>query len=343
VSRTVLLSVSVVLALLAACIVALVMASTKPAEAAFPGRNGDIVFARRDPHTNLPQVYRMRPDGTGAKKLSDAPGERSWMPTFSADGTKIAFAHLGPECDDGCDWGWHDVWLMDANGSNERDLIDERTPYDDFEPAWYPSGRKIAFSSDRHDPGDDYDIYTLTLNAAGNVTTWPPTRLTFSCDREFADQPAVSPDGQRLAFSGRRDTTCTPEACQNQDAEIYVMDANAPEGDANVPRQLTDNATYRDSYPDFSPDGSKIVYTSFRNGNEDIFVMNADGTGKKNLTRNSAWDTDPAFSPDGRSIVFASNRDGDQEIWRMRASGSNPTKLTNNNVGDQQPDWQPRP
>jgi dipeptidyl aminopeptidase/acylaminoacyl peptidase len=87
-----------------------------------------------------------------------------------------------------------------------------------------------------------------------------------------------------------------------------------PESSSNQPVRLTDNATYGDSQPDFSPDGRQIVYSSYRNGSQDIFVMKADGSGKKNLTRNAAWDADPAFSPDGRYIVFASNRDGDSDL-----------------------------
>jgi Tol biopolymer transport system component len=149
------------------------------------------------------------------------------------------------------------------------------------------------------------------------------------------DGPDVSPDGSKIAFSSRRDSV--------GDYEIYVMDADEPEGEGNVPLKLTDNLTYIDSQPDWSPDGSKIIYESLRNGNVDIFVMNADGTGKKNLTRHPATDADPAFSPDGRFIVFESDRDGDSEIWKMRTDGSNLTKLTRNTINDGSPDWQPRP
>jgi Tol biopolymer transport system component len=62
---------------------------------------------------------------------------------------------------------------MNADGSKEIGLFAD--PQDDLDPAWFPSGRRIAFSSDRHNPEDAYDIYTLTLDAAENVTTWPPS------------------------------------------------------------------------------------------------------------------------------------------------------------------------
>jgi TolB protein len=126
------------------------------------------------------------------------------------------------------------------------------------------------------------------------------------------------------------------------------MKANAPEGSTNRPVRLTANAA-SDSKPDWSPDGKKIVFQSRRTGNEEVFVMNADGSLQRNLTKNLAEDGDPAFSPDGKKIAFYSARpmgqvQGDAEIWRMRTDGTNPVQLTDNeNITDAAPVWQPIP
>lgn len=69
--------------------------------------------------------------------------------------------------------------------------------------------------------------------------------------------------------------------------------------------------------------------------------MNADGSGKINLTSNSAVDLSPAWSPDGAKIVFSSDRDGDSDIYTMDADGSNLVQVTNARYDEGQPDWQP--
>src|SRR5262245_49125199 len=69
----------------------------------------------------------------------------------------------------------------------------------------------------------------------------------------------------------------------------------------------------------------RIAFTSKRDGNNEIYVMNADGSGQTNLTNNPASDAGPAWSPDGRQIAFGSFRDGNGEIYVMNADGSGQT------------------
>jgi Tol biopolymer transport system component len=332
VCRTLVLTATVVLASVAACMAALVVAVLKPAEAAFPGRNGDIVFIKEkkgNTTTGYEQaIHRMKPDGTNVRKIYYVP-EYNTEPAWSADGTKIAFEHADVSVQVN-----HDIWLMDADGSDainltQKDAIDSRWP------AWFPSGRKIVFSSDWDAPNHNYYLYSVSFDTAGNVNG-TPTRITSGDSESVYDiTPSVSPDGSQIAFSGSRNG--------EDDGEIYVIDADRPEGPDNRPVQLTDNATLGDQDPDWSPNGTKIVFVRMQNGRTDVFTMNADGTGKKNLTRNQANDQDPAFSPDGRYITFASDRHGDWEIMRMRADGSRQVQLTKNSYHDYSPDWQPLP
>jgi len=76
-----------------------------------------------------------------------------------------------------------------------------------------------------------------------------------------------------------------------------------------------------------------IVFASDRDGNSQIFVINADGSNQTRLTTNPASDTEPAFSPDGTRIAFTSNRDGNSEIYVMNADGGNQTRLRLINTG----------
>lgn len=86
---------------------------------------------------------------------------------------------------------------------------------------------------------------------------------------------------------------------------------------------------------------SKITFTSLRDGNEEIYIMNADGSGQTNLTNNPADDGGSSFSPDGSKIVFASKRDGNWEIYIMNADGSGQENLTNNTAEDESPSFSP--
>ena len=85
----------------------------------------------------------------------------------------------------------------------------------------------------------------------------------------------------------------------------------------------------------------KIAFTSNRDGNDEIYVMNADGSNQTRLTNNTALDDAPAWSPDGTKIAFHSSRDGNEEIYVMNADGSNQTRLTNNSAFDFEPGWSP--
>jgi len=94
-------------------------------------------------------------------------------------------------------------------------------------------------------------------------------------------------------------------------------------------------------YAAFPGTNGKIAFESYRDGNAEVYVMNADGSGQTNLTNNPADDGVPAWSPDGTKIAFYSNRDGNPEIYVMNANGSGQTRITNNPASDYEPTWSP--
>ena len=105
-------------------------------------------------------------------------------------------------------------------------------------------------------------------------------------------------------------------------------------------RRLT-NDRASDRSPAWSPGGTRIAFHSYRDGDWDIFLMNADGYNPRRLTHSSASDAFPVWSPDGTQIAFQSYRDGDWDIYVMDADGSNLRRLTNNNASDESPAWSP--
>lgn len=112
-----------------------------------------------------------------------------------------------------------------------------------------------------------------------------------------------------------------------------LMGADAPAG------KLLKVTNVESSYPFWSPDGTKIVFHSDRNGAPDIYTMNADGTGLVRLTDHPQADQTPVWSPDGRKIVFQSLRDGNEELYVMNVDGSNQVNITRHPASESHPYW----
>jgi erythromycin esterase-like protein/Tol biopolymer transport system component len=238
--------------------------------------------------------------------------------------------------------GEQEVYLMSADGSTLRRLTDN--PERARQPAWSPDGGQIAFVRRR----DLTDLEIFVMNADGSE------------QRQFTDsyysletEPAWSPDGSRIAFASDlfyvRDTERRPVT----GFDIFVMDVD---GSGLTP--LTGNSVWRlkgddgsadeavaggvwNTSPKWSPGGGQIAFRSNRDGNNEIYVMDADGSQQRNLTHHPASDTDPTWSPDGQKIAFVSDRDGNEEIYVMEADGSNAVRLTQDPRKDTYPAWSP--
>ncbi len=220
-----------------------------------------------------------------------------------------------------------EIYSMNPDGSDQTNLTNH--PGRETGPKVSANGQKVVFSSDRDAPSPTNVTEIYSMNAEDGTGQ---TRLTNDPGYDLA--PAFSPDGLKIAFASSR---------AGGDFEIWVMDANG----AN-PTRLTTHAGQDDS-PVFSPNGQKIAFNSAigAQGQYDIVVMNADGTGQTNLTNSAAdMDVQPAFSPDGQKIVFASNRDrtsggGPYEIYSMNVNGTFQTNLTHSTATDAQAAFSP--
>lgn len=108
------------------------------------------------------------------------------------------------------------------------------------------------------------------------------------------------------------------------------------------PDGLAYQVTYSANYdPSFSPNGKKMVYISTIDGHEQLFVMNTDGTGSVQITRDDADHEDPAWSPNGKKIAFVYNKDKLEVISMMNADGSGVERLTPESVRAIHPNWSP--
>ena len=103
-------------------------------------------------------------------------------------------------------------------------------------------------------------------------------------------------------------------------------------------QQLSDGPWF-DAFPSWSPDGKFIVFESDRDGDLEIYVMNADGSSPRQLTDNSMTDGYATFSPDGENIAFQSDRYGAPQIFVVRSSGSEEISMTEEGVRGETFSW----
>lgn len=241
-----------------------------------------------------------------------------------SDGARIAFASTRR--------GEFDIYVMNADGGEVACLTKQQGG---AHPAWSPDGQRIAFTSRRD---GNYEIYVMNVEDALRSEGADGSGVTRLTNNPTIDsEPSWSPDGKRIIFSSYRDDNW----------DVYVLDVEDPprgEGaDGSKVLRLTDDPA-PDTNPSWSPDGRRIVFHSERDGNWEIYVLNADGS-QVNLTNNPGNDWHPAWSPNGRRIAFQSARDGNWEIYvlnveeALRSEGGGVTRLTDDPASDCYPTW----
>jgi hypothetical protein len=181
---------------------------------------------------------------------------------------------------------------------------------------------KILFYSDRL--GAQTSLMVMDPDG-GNVFVWTGGGDEWIYQQAVKNED-VSPGGERKVIVSDRQITSL---------QLWTIDLAT-----NFHQQIT-NLSDVAYDPAWSPIDDRVVFVSPYLGNDEIFVINADGTGLTQLTFNQwEWDKHPSWSPDGSQIIFWSNRETQRmQIWAMNADGSNVRNLSNNEFNDWDPVW----
>jgi len=316
----------------------------------------DRIAFTKDPSGNV-EIYVMNADGTGVTRLTDSPRDDQ-DPAWSPDGTRIAFASRRDSDQPPVPLEVREIYVMNADGSGATRLTHMNTSTWNVNPTWSADGSQIAFQSHRDGNNEIYimnadgtGVTRLTSDSASDaqpawfgVTGSPPNQppvatFTSSCSGLTCSFTSTSsdPDGSIVAYTwtfGDSGTSTLPDPSHTYGsagtyaAILTVTDNQGATG------SVSDTVTV--SPPSLA---GKIAFTSNRDGNNEIYVMNADGSGVTRLTDNPAIDQDPAWSPDGTRLAFSSTRDGNYEIYVMNADGSGVTRLTTDPARDASPAW----
>jgi Tol biopolymer transport system component/DNA-binding winged helix-turn-helix (wHTH) protein len=260
-------------------------------------------------------IFLLRLDTSTRRKLTSPPASTTgdYYPAFSPDGKRLAFARA-------VSFSATDLYVLSLGGGEPKRLTFDGLTIDGL--AWSGNSREIIFSSRR---GGSFNSL-WRISADGGV---PERVSTFG---EDVISPAVSRGGNRLAYTRLLD-----------DMNIWAYTLNGKGGVASKAPLIA--STFRDSDPDYSPDGRRIAFTSGRSGSFGIWVCDADGSNSRLLFDGGPYVTgSPNWSPDGRKIVFDTRakdpaKAGNPSVWMVDADGGEAHPLTGAGTGDVAPTW----
>jgi serine/threonine protein kinase len=252
--------------------------------------------------------------GTGkTEKIFDGDAVQ---PSWSPDGKWIAFWGLPKGT------GERALWTINASGGSPVKISNDN--YINWSPFWSADGKHLYFSSNR---GGSMNLWWVKIDdGSGNVSSDFEPVITPSLSSVMAK---ISLDGKKVIYVAK-DTR----------ANIYRINLDpVSENITGTPEAVTEGSR-QFGYPSVSPDNKYIAATS-TGQQEDIYIINTDGSGFLKLTNDIYKDRGPKWSPDGKSLLFYSDRYGKYEIWEIDVDGSNLRKITNTNGLASVPNWFP--
>lgn len=244
------------------------------------GLRGTIYYSIWDNVRREYALYQIAADGTGKTQIIAGMHQPqvNWQGTHLIARARSGVPTLG-------------LYLIELTGEETPPISLVTSHVDDLYASFSPNGQQVVFASNRM----SQRLWTL-------FTTWVDEEDDLTAVT-VGHTPAWSPNSDRIAFKG-----CDE---QGNNCGIYTIAANG----LDKRRLVADPSA---GFPAWSPDGKQIAYMSNREGTWDIYIVGADGSGLKRLTRSSSSDGLPAWSPDGRGVAYLSHRDQSWGIYLQR-------------------------
>ena len=202
--------------------------------------------------------------------------------------------------------------IMDQDGVNRRFLSNGGSIV--LTPRFSPNRQEITYMS--YESGQP-QVYLLQIETGQRELVGNFPGMTFA--------PRFSPDGQKVILSLGRD---------DGNSNIFAMDLRS-----RTTTRLTDSGSI-DTSPSYSPDGSRVVFTSDRGGQPQIYVMGADGSGQNRISFGGGSYSTPVWSPRGDLIAFTKQSGGEFQIGVMRTDGSG-ERILSSGFQQEGPTWAP--
>jgi Tol biopolymer transport system component len=233
--------------------------------------------------TQRGDIWVMRGNGTGRRRITRSGRGLDFDPDFSPDGRRIVFrTSRGRYAPDHYGIGLEGIFVVEVGTRRERQI---QPPTGGLFPAWSPDGNMIAFSGLRSDGAPVDTIQLMRPDGSGRSDLGVP-----------GESATWSPDGSRIAYGSHPG---------DGNWAVWTMRADGTDLRHLTHPVLRRPAGAHGDAPDaWSPDGTRIVYSSEAGGDYEVFVMNADGSGRRRVTHWRGGDNASAWLPDGR-IVFA--------------------------------------
>lgn len=281
----------------------------------------EIVFSSEgrdqpDVRNSQPSVLWIVNVATGAKRLLT--DRDAMQPAWSPHGSRIAFWFMPPSV------GRSDIATISKDGGEP--LVITKDAATNWNPVWSPDGKFLYFASDR---SGNMNFWRVAIDeATGQVLSEPEAVVTPS---KFSRQLSFSHDGKRMIYVQTNNQSNIQAAEFDAQKEKFIGE---PFWITRGDRQLV--------RPVLSPDGKQFVMRVPRRTQDDIVVVNRDGTNWRDLTNDKFFDRYPRWSPDSKRIAFVSDRSGSYEIWMIDADGTNLRQVTfDSPPGTSFPIWSP--